>query len=475
MFRLASKHVRTPAFSNPLTLQARTIQPTVRHTSNSPRCATRRPRRKNAPPPARTTTEPTTTSRTFGAQVKNAIQKGACRKAMEMLEAAETAVATDYRTAARAFIRAERPDLALSTFRLREESSISTPDPAFSAAVLRACLRGRKSDSLKRDVRRDLSIGVNECLDALLRETDSFKDSPAAPYALALCQVQASLLRAGEVDASFRALKSLTSLAMFGERAAAKQEDYNDLIRLYGKTKSLENVFMVMDAMREANVEPNHETFEFLANAAVRSVSFVKGAVSMETLPTELAAEVAFCGRSNVGKSSLVNMLCNRRALAKVSNTPGKTQQFNYFTVNDDMYYLVDLPGVGFARVSKTLREEWMNFMHQYFAWRQSLRVIFHLVDGRHGPLEDDEQLMDLLRSCGYGGDYVVVLTKMDKLGKQKAKNAVLQKTRDITKKYGWYDTPIVLTSSESRLGRDELWRFLQSALKNLVQQPSEN
>ena len=393
---------------------------------------------------------------------------------MQMLESAAAPAAADYRTAARAFIRAERPDLALATFRLRENASDSSsaPDPSLPSAVLRACLRSRKADTLKRDARRDLAAGVDECLNALLRDVGAVGSSSPAPYAIALCQAQAALLRAEETDSATRALEALASLSLFGGQARAKPEDYNDLIRLYGKTRNLDSVFMVMDAMRAANVEPTHETFEFLANAAVRTVSFVKGAVSMDTLPPELPAEVAFCGRSNVGKSSLVNMLCSRKALAKVSSTPGKTQQFNYFTVNNDMYYLVDLPGVGYAKVPKHLRADWAHFMQQYFAWRQSLRVVFHLVDGRHGPLDDDEELMGLLGSCGFAGDYVVVLTKMDKLGKEKAKSSVLRKTRECMEKYGWHDAPIVVTSSETKLGRDELWRFLQSALKDSVQAP---
>jgi len=225
-----------------------------------------------------------------------------------------------------------------------------------------------------------------------------------------------------------------------------------------------------MDAMRSAKVEATHETFEFLANSAVRSVEFVKGAVSIDTLPDPLKAEVAFAGRSNVGKSSLVNMLCNRKALAKVSGTPGKTQQFNYFNVNNDGYYLVDLPGVGYARVPKELKSEWKQFMYKYFSVRKELKVLFHLIDGRHGPLEDDEMLMDMVAQSGYTGEYVVVLTKMDKMDKQKVKSTVMKKVQDALVRNGGGDyIPIVATSAETKLGRDELWRFLQQALRGTV------
>lgn len=247
--------------------------------------------------------------------------------------------------------------------------------------------------------------------------------------------------------------------------------EYNRAIRLLGKARHLEGVFTVLDLMRATAVEPDNETFEFLANAAVRQVEFVTGAVSMSTLPEPLGTEVAFVGRSNVGKSSLVNMLCNRKALAYVSGRPGKTQQFNYFLVNgkhaETQFYMVDLPGVGYAKVPKHVQDEWLRFMGQYFRHRTSLRMVFHLVDGRHGALEDDEELMRQMAACGRSrGEYVVVLTKMDKMDKQKVKRSVLDKIEAALQRNGCGDeTPIVLTSSASRLGRDEMWRHLQEVI----------
>lgn len=477
LFRQAPRQLRLHAFTTPLTTPLRPrIVSVHRTTSTRPQCASRRPR---AASPRRAPSVPAT----LAGEIKGKVAAGASRKAIELLRTAHNGDsnwgvpdAVTYRAAARAFIRADRSDLALETFRLREQES-NTPDPAISAAVLRACLRATKVADIRRDARRDLELGVSQALAALLRDTKAMasavdEEMAPAPYAMALCSVQVALLRNGGVDDAIRALQALLALGRFGKRASTQVSEYNELVRQYGKVRRLEGVFGALDAMRAAQVPATHETYEFLANAAVRSVEFVTGAVSMETLPAAMGAEVAFCGRSNVGKSSLVNMLVNRRALARVSGTPGKTQQFNYFLVNgaDDQaaYYLVDLPGVGYARVPKEVRDTWLQFMRLYFTRRLSLRVVFHLVDGRHGPLADDIELMRLIAHNGYQGEYVVVLTKMDKMDKQKVKGAILAKVKHALMENGCKpDTPIVVTSAATKLGRDELWRFLRYALRD--------
>ncbi|KAK1858511.1 hypothetical protein I4F81_001112 [Pyropia yezoensis] len=190
----------------------------------------------------------------------------------------------------------------------------------------------------------------------------------------------------------------------------------------------MDGVFAVLDALRSTGTPRTPETYEFLAQAAVREVQFVTGAVSMATLPPDGAVpEAAFVGRSNVGKSSLLNMVAGRRALARTSRRPGKTQQFNYFLVNGaeatNRFHLVDLPGVGYAKVPKALQVEWLSFMRAYFRHRRSLRVVFHLIDGRHGPLADDAALMDVMASGGCAA------------------------------------------AAETRDGRDDMWRYLQLAL----------
>lgn len=247
----------------------------------------------------------------------------------------------------------------------------------------------------------------------------------------------------------------------------------NEMIRLLGKIKRLGDVFLVVDGMKMAGVELNDETFEFLANAVVKQVEFVTSAVSMGTLPEPMCPEVAFVGRSNVGKSSLLNMLCNRKTLAYTSQRPGKTQQFNYFLVNskstDSKFYLVDLPGVGYAKVPGYVQAEWLEFMVQYLEGRKNLAVVLHLIDGRHGIKVDDFDLMHLVGSGRCGAEYVVVLTKMDKLDKQKAKSSVVDEIRSAFVREGVpEETPIILSSSLTKLGRDELWRYLRMGLPTL-------
>jgi len=197
--------------------------------SAAPRCSSRRrtrPRtspKPNSPPTAPkiiSTPEPVS----LGAAVKRKVQSGSTRKAFEFLESSQgDATAADFRTAVRAFIRAERVDFALNTFRMRENCShINEADPAVSAAVLRACLRGRKNESYRRDVKRDLAVGTKEALKVLLRDVKALHkeaddgenntDDPVqpstapGPYAGALCQVQIALLKFGDSDSAIEAL-----------------------------------------------------------------------------------------------------------------------------------------------------------------------------------------------------------------------------------------------------------------------------
>ena len=253
-------------------------------------------------------------------------------------------------------------------------------------------------------------------------------------------------------------------------------------------------VFVSLDALSsfpkiKSKTESN-KVYEQVANSLVRRVVFVTGAVSMDGLPAADRGEVCFIGRSNVGKSSLVNMVCNRKALAYTSKTPGKTQQFNYFAVNDkfdrekeirfgdkfvdqkmdcDSFYLVDLPGFGYAKVPESQRINWENFMGDYFLARRNLRCVFHLVDSRHGLVDEDErimgvcsQLLDKKRTA-----YVVVLTKADK-NDGKVKGGVLESVRLAMRENFVGDRPIILTSAESKLGRDDIWRYLKVAMQGI-------
>ncbi len=190
----------------------------------------------------------------------------------------------------------------------------------------------------------------------------------------------------------------------------------------------------------------------------IRDVKFVKGATSWDGLPRDQRPEVAFIGRSNVGKSSLLNMLVGRRSLARTSGTPGKTQEFNFYLVNDRIYF-VDLPGFGYARVSKTVRERWGRFIGQYLSEREPLRLVVHLVDGRHEPTPLDKDIIETMR--GGHTPYVIALTKTDKLSGNQRPQSV-RRVQKVLENYAM-EVPIVLTSAIDQRGRGELLHWIDS------------
>ncbi len=143
---------------------------------------------------------------------------------------------------------------------------------------------------------------------------------------------------------------------------------------------------------------------------------FMWGSADLAQLPAPDFTEIAFAGRSNVGKSSLVNALTNRNTLAKTSNTPGRTQQLNFFNLGGHLY-LVDMPGYGYAKVSKNVRDNWDNLIFQYLQGRPNLRSVLILVDSRHGLKETDIHLMDMLDKAAV--NYRIVMTKVDKTTKK--------------------------------------------------------
>ena len=180
---------------------------------------------------------------------------------------------------------------------------------------------------------------------------------------------------------------------------------------------------------------------------------FVKGVVAMSGLPPADRLEVCFAGRSNVGKSSLINALTGRKNLARASNTPGRTQEINFFTAADS-HYLVDLPGYGFANAPVAIVEKWQKLLKQYLSGRQSLRRAFVLIDHRHGIKKVDEEILKLLDSAAV--TFQCVMTKADKV-KEAERDAILAQVRGALSKHPAAYPEIIVTSSEKGWGLETL------------------
>jgi len=180
---------------------------------------------------------------------------------------------------------------------------------------------------------------------------------------------------------------------------------------------------------------------------------FLKGVVAMDGVPSADRMEICFAGRSNVGKSTLINALTGRKALARTSNTPGRTQEINYFTLMDS-HYLVDLPGYGFANAPVPVVAKWQRLLKAYLMGRATLRRVFLLVDARHGPKVVDEEIMALLGDAAV--TFQVVLTKIDKPSKGDY-SKVLAKTQAVLQKYPAAYPSIIATSSDKNIGLDIL------------------
>lgn len=177
-------------------------------------------------------------------------------------------------------------------------------------------------------------------------------------------------------------------------------------------------------------------------------------------MPQGPLPEVAFIGRSNVGKSSLINRLLQRKSLARTSRTPGKTQEINFYLVNE-RFHVVDLPGFGYAKVSKTQRAKWQQSIANYLSERVQLKVVFQLMDSRHPPTDLDREVVLLMAQSP--ADHVVLLTKSDKLSGNERSKAT-QRVHDALLELG-KERPVVLTSANDGRGRDAILDWIDTYL----------
>lgn len=199
----------------------------------------------------------------------------------------------------------------------------------------------------------------------------------------------------------------------------------------------------------------------------IKNATYLKSSAFISQCPEHHAPEYAFIGRSNVGKSSLINMLAGNKKLAKTSATPGKTLLINHFEINGGAWYLVDLPGYGFAKRSKTERAKLENMIAGYILQREQLTNLFVLIDCRHEPQQVDLEFMQWLGESGI--PFSIVFTKADKLGKQALGNSISAYMKRLAE--DWEPLPpYIVTSAETRQGRDELLDYIESINKEITQ-----
>lgn len=189
----------------------------------------------------------------------------------------------------------------------------------------------------------------------------------------------------------------------------------------------------------------------------IHSTEFIKSAFEQSHWTTDGLPEISFLGRSNVGKSSLINSLLGRKGLARTSNTPGRTQSINFFLINENFYF-VDLPGYGYARVSKTMRADWGVMAEEYLAERDELKLSIQLIDARHEPTRLDLQLHEWL--IFNDKNHIVVATKADKLSTNNLNKSLKQINANLK------GSKIIAYSAINGLGKDAVWHEINTALE---------
>lgn len=201
----------------------------------------------------------------------------------------------------------------------------------------------------------------------------------------------------------------------------------------------------------------------------ITSAEFIESIYDLRTLPKSVLSEFVLVGRSNVGKSSLINVLCNKKKLAKVGSIPGKTRQLNYFLINKE-FYIVDLPGYGYAKVPEQIRAGWRKLVEDYISDRANVNMVFVMIDSRHDPTYLDELMVSWLEY--YEIPYAIILTKSDKISKNKMEKQIYRASKivnndELCKDY----IPFSIITNE---GKDEIMNLIQAALNNEFKNPSD-
>jgi len=196
----------------------------------------------------------------------------------------------------------------------------------------------------------------------------------------------------------------------------------------------------------------------------IQSAKFIKSATQLQDCPSAEFPEFAFIGRSNVGKSSLINLLTNKNDLARVSKTPGRTREINFFKINDQ-WALVDLPGYGYAKVSQSMRDQFNEFVSDYILHRENLCGTFVLVDSRHSPQKLDLQFVAWLIDCEI--PFALIFTKTDKI-KPKVVQKNINQFKEAMKEFSSGEPIVFQSSASTREGRQEILMFIDEATKKL-------